>query len=313
MEANANVLLALFAVQQAGGTKVLQSEEPIKTIKKFALNAADQDFLKKIKVEVPALDKQGKPTFDKKGNPKTKKVDGFAITESGLAYLKEHGSAESVAVALNQGYLQQLKKEIEADRIRLVDEVQKALAAKTKPGGNDTIRKDIDAMAKTVQQLAERLENIEKATQESGSDATFVTKLEEGFRAIAEKLQKALHSSPTIPTTPTANVAPTVSNQPVTETSAYTEEQLIQTIHETYERLCKLRRYESGFVEIPELYDQVRANFGQLDVYQFHECLLNLEKQDQIEIRTINRGITELEEAKSIVIDNTIYFYVLWK
>ncbi len=318
MDADPTVLMVLSVVQMMGGESIQVSEEPLKTIKKHFKKAEEQELLQKKKITVPAVKKDGKPT--------TKKVDAYDLTDEGKKYLREAADPAVLAAVLNYGFVQELKEGIEADREKLRQEVQAALAPK-KSKDDSKILKELEGLRKKVQDIAGKIEKLEKAT-EPQDDSPVMQQIEQGFDSITARLNQALaqlgtQATPTqdrngshvesSPPQEEMDVDADSSPEEAEQTSEVSKDQLEQAIKQAYEKLCLFVEYQDRLVEIPHLYDELVKLVPEISVDRFHQQLIDMWERSEIEFHILNEVRTAKEPDKAIRKNDTLYYNVLRK
>lgn len=113
------------------------------------------------------------------------------------------------------------------------------------------------------------------------------------------------------PTQPQSKAKPDTSS--AAGGSKPSKKETLSTLKNVYDELGLLTRYQSGFIELPEMYDKAKEQLPDLSVKEFHDLLLELEKQRKVELHTLNEVAKADQPDKAIWRDGTAAYYVLWQ
>jgi hypothetical protein len=299
-----DVLLAILAVKMKGGQSVpLKQDVFAKGLKQEVELALAKGWLKQ--------DKGSQITVNAKGKAKSTSIDVLGVTPEGEQALRA-AADPSVLGALQQGILQRLKTQLEADRVQLRETLASA-AAKAKPTAKKTgpdpkdfqlLSKKVDELTKNLQKLADSLTVLSERVhsmssvigQNSVVDAAnpMVVQMEQAFANFLNRLQPVL---------PQGDAA-----APVPPKSSLRDE-----IHKAYRELCFYVEFEDGLVAIPRLYHEVKKALPQLSIPQFHQELDSLWRERLVELKVINEVRQAIEPEKAIRQGDDLYYYILWR
>jgi hypothetical protein len=277
VEADPQVLLALIAVRLSGKRPVPAADEPFKMLKKAVQLGKEQGLIVESEVK-----------------PDKKKIRVLDLTEKGEALLQASASPE-VQATLAARQKAALVQTLEADRKSLREEVIAAVAAKSKGKAGDTTKVVAD-LAKTVQQLADKLEKLEAALESQSGDAV-LAHIDQAFAA----LQQKLGGTTTEP----------VSRSPVASPPA-PQESLAEILRRSYRTLRQFAEFNDGLVPIPRLYHEARRSLSHLSVEALHRELQVLADRRELELKVINEVRLASEPDKGITRGENLYYYVYW-
>ncbi len=275
MEVDPQVLLVLIALRLSGKRPVPAGEEPLKALKKPLQAAKDQDLV--IENEVPTLDKKGKPT-----KKLARVVD---LTEKGAALLQANASPELQAAMAAQRQAA-LREQLEADRAALRREVLAALSAKPKGKTSDPA-KVMDDLAKSVRQMADKLEKLESALR-AGSDDALLARIDQAFAALETKLTGRPPASP-----------------PASTTAAAWGDEVV--------RMAMEQRHRNPFqrLTLPQVFEQLRAKHPHLTLGQFHDGLRRLQDEKRIRLGPFTQALATLDDPRNaLFLDREVKYYV---
>ena len=248
VQTDSNVLLTLLAVRLLGGHSVPAADPLLKNLKTGVKEAIEKNYLQQGKIKIPTVNKAGKTT--------NKNLDVFQLTEAGEQYLREAADSDTLA-ATRAGELiahrQKLEEErttfrrqLEEDRKRLFDELKGALKSPGKNSAGGGIQKELSALAKKVDALAQQLEKLEKAAQ-GGDHSPILSKIDQAFTAMLERLDRTLGAPP----------APSVTPRSVPPAAPV--DSLATVLHKAYDKLRLFIEFRDGLVELPRLFHGMRS------------------------------------------------------
>jgi hypothetical protein len=305
VETDPNVLLALLAVRLLGGRSVQAAEPLLKNFKGPVKKAVEGGLLQEGKGKITTTTKAGKPS--------SKQVAVLNLTDQGEQFLRQAADPALLA-ATNAGYLTSLRQSLEADRQQLRKEVQSALKPKGKGPDEKKFEKELETLAKKVNDLAKQLQKLEAATQ--GADQSQVlTKIDQAFAAMTARLDRALEnlpatgrtdSDPVIPQEIPPRVIPPPPPPPVQPESARA------VLRNAYEKLICFREFQDGLVEVPRLYHEAHRSAPGLTVETFRRELESLWDSRAVELHVLNEVREAKEPDKAIRRDDKLYYFVYW-
>jgi hypothetical protein len=275
VEADPQVLLVLVALRLASKRPVATTTEPLKSLKKPLQLAKDQGLI--VESEVPALDKKGKPT-----KKMARVVD---LTDKGSALLLANAGPE-VQAAMASRQQAAVREQLESDRAALRQEVIAAIAAKSKAKTGDPAKAVAD-LAKTVQQMAERLEKLESALR-SGTDDPLVARIDQAFARFEQKLG---------------------GSQPVSEQSVATD----AAWGDEVVRLAAEQKQRNPFqrLTLPQLFEKLHAKYSNLTLGQFHDGIRRMHDQRRIRLGPYTQALATLDDPRNaLFLDREVKYYV---
>ncbi len=300
MQPDSEVLLVLLAVRMFGPNAPAK-HAVFTALKKFISKASELRLIEMKKIDVPFV--------NKKGNAGTKKEDGINLTDEGRRYLESHAgpgaqaAAIVASVAANAAAVaaqtRELQQELQADRVELRENLLASVKAKAK--GADS-SKEITALAKKLDDLAKQLGLLEaKVKPADGSD--LVAQIDAAFANLEKNLELRLGML--------AGTKPVPLSQPVLASTS-SGKSLRSSLREAYETLCMFIEFDSGVVEIPRLYHEVRKAVPNLTVHAFHQELESLWLQKALELKVLNEVRSAKEQDKAIRRGDNLYYFVFW-
>jgi hypothetical protein len=295
VEPDTKLLLSLLAVRLLGGQSVPAASAELKGFKDSIKQAKERGLLKEEKVKLPTV---------KAGKTKMTATAVLGFTEEGESYLHQSCSNEVLA-STTSGHLMALRQNLEADRKALREEVVATLSAKAKGKGDGSLSKELQALSKTVSDLAAKLHKLESAVQ-GGPDDKILAKIDQAFDALTVRLDRALAK-------PTAHHSETAAKETSAPSAGILPGTLAKMLRKAYDELCHFIEFKDGLVEIPRLYYEAKRSVPNLTVEALHKELDALWQARELELQICNDPRAASEPAKGINRDNKLYYYVYWR
>lgn len=154
--------------------------------------------------------------------------------------------------------------------------------------------------------LARKHEEIEKRIEQESQRITA-----EQQRLSAQLTEAAHRPTPSVPPTPTPAPTPTPTPTPTPQVVGLTDTALWEATLKAYRQLEIDYAIIGGIVKIPELTDSLRGVYAQLTPEQYHQKLLEWQRQGRLTLQVCNDPHFEPRRAEGIRSPRGLLLYVL--